>query len=142
MKNGPIVIIEDDADDREILNEILQELDYGNNIIFFERCPDALHYLMSTTDKPLIIICDVNIPVMNGLELRRRICDNDYLRKKSIPFVFFSTNAHPKAVEEAYQMMVQGYFEKPASIEEIRKVLKMILDYWKVCKHPNTQNLK
>jgi DNA-binding NarL/FixJ family response regulator len=97
---------------------------------------------MSTTDKPLIIICDVNIPVMNGLELRRRICDNDYLRKKSIPFVFLSTNAHPKAVEEAYQMMVQGYFEKPASIEEIRKVLKMILDYWKVCKHPNMQNLK
>jgi CheY-like chemotaxis protein len=124
MKNGPIIIIEDDTDDREILNEILQELNYGNKLIFFERCPDALHYLMSTTDKPLIIICDVNIPVMNGLELRRRICENDYLKKKSIPFVFLSTNANPKTVEEAYQMMVQGYFEKPPSIEEIKGVLK------------------
>ncbi len=93
---------------------------------------------MSTPDKPFLIICDVNMPELSGIELRRQLNENDYLREKSIPFIFFSTSAQPNHVSEAYQTMVQGYFEKPNNILEMKTRLKTILDYWTHCKHPNS----
>ena len=74
---------------------------------------------------------------MSGTELKARINKNEYLRKKSIPFIFFTTSADTKAVEQAYEMMVQGYFEKEFSMDSMRSTLKIIIDYWKLCKHPN-----
>jgi len=50
---------------------------------------------------------------------------------------FLSTSANKKAVEEAYEMMIQGYFEKPSSMKELKDIIKMIFYYWEVCKHPN-----
>ncbi len=57
------------------------------------------------------------MPIMNGLELRRHIQENEGLRKKSIPFVFLSTAARPKEVEEAYNLTVQGFFVKASQIK-------------------------
>jgi CheY-like chemotaxis protein len=76
---------------------------------------------------------------MDGLELRKEINENEFLRKKSIPFIFLTTTSTKSVIEEAYEMMVQGYFVKPNSIQEIKETIKMIIDYWKVCRHPNTE---
>ena len=135
---GPIVIIEDDPDDRLILQEAFNDLAIKNNLKFFTACPEVLEYLMTTREQPFIIISDVNLPGMDGTELRRLINENDFLRKKSIPFVFFTTTATKEAVSEAYDLMVQGYFEKPGTMDAVRSTLKMIIDYWLVCKHPNS----
>jgi CheY-like chemotaxis protein len=75
---------------------------------------------------------------MNGLELRRKINETEHLRKKSIPFIFYSTTASEKAITEAYEMMVQGFFVKPSNLSEIKTMLKVIVDYWKLSKHPNS----
>jgi CheY-like chemotaxis protein len=76
---------------------------------------------------------------MDGLELRKEINENEFLRKKSIPFIFLTTTSNRTVIEQAYEMMVQGYFVKPNSIQEIKETIKMIIDYWKVCRHPNTE---
>jgi DNA-binding NarL/FixJ family response regulator len=76
---------------------------------------------------------------MDGLELRKEINENEFLRKKSISFIFLTTTSTKSVIEEAYEMMVQGYFVKPNSIQEIKETIKMIIDYWKVCRHPNTE---
>lgn len=137
-RTGPIVIIEDDPDDQIILKDAFKDLGTKNKLKFFNTCPEVFQYLMSTTDRPFLIISDVNLPGMDGTELRRLINENDLLRRKSIPFIFFTTTANRKAVLEAYDLMVQGYFEKPVNMKTIREVLKMIIDYWMVCKHPNS----
>ena len=98
---------------------------------------DVYKYLLETADKPFLILSDVNLPVMTGPELKKRINENERLRKKAIPFIFFTTTANAKAVEEAYEMMVQGYFEKESSLKSLKITLKTIVDYWKLCKHPN-----
>jgi CheY-like chemotaxis protein len=135
--SGPIIIIEDDVDDQQILNESLLDLGVKNLVLFFDNCIDVYEYLLETHDKPFLILSDVNLPVMTGSELKRRINENESLRKKAIPFIFFTTTANAKAVEEAYEMMVQGYFEKETSLRSLKITLKTIVDYWKLCKHPN-----
>jgi CheY-like chemotaxis protein len=136
-RNGPIIIIEDDIDDQEMFRMVLGELKVPNKLKIFDNCPDALNYLMDTTDKPFLIISDINLPSMSGMEMRRRITESARLRKKCIPFVFLSTSSKLESVETAYELMVQGYFTKPNSLVELKEIMRMIVGYWKVCKHPN-----
>ncbi|MGE5520284.1 MAG: response regulator [Candidatus Dadabacteria bacterium] len=137
-KTGPIIIIEDDEDDEELIRDAFVYLKISNELKFFRSCMDALDYLFTTTDKPMIIISDINLPGMTGIEMRQKINENDYLRKKSIPFVFLTTSGNKENVINAYDMMVQGYFIKPTTINELRDSIKMVIDYWKTCLHPNS----
>lgn len=137
MKSGEILIIDDDADDRDLMKEIIQELDVNNRVRFFENGKEALDYLVVMQEQPFIILCDVNMPLMNGIELRQRINENEVLHKKSIPFVFFTTAATEEAVSKAYEMSVQGYFQKPVDYKQMRRLLELTLEYWFQCKHPN-----
>jgi CheY-like chemotaxis protein len=138
----PILIVEDDveddADDQYFIRTICDKLGLVGELIFFEDGQKALNYLQNTERKTFLILCDINMPVMNGLELRRKIQENEHLRKKSIPFIFLSTAARPKEVEEAYDLTVQGFFVKASQLSEMEKSLDLILNYWIRCKHPNS----
>ncbi len=136
-KAGPIIIVDDDPEDREMLEEIIRAL-MPNKIITFKNGREALDYLEATTDKPFIILCDINMPVMDGLRLRDAICVDDHLRRKSIPFVFLTTTADTNSVEKAYLQNVQGFFVKPHSFTTFRKHLQLILEYWETCVHVNS----
>jgi len=139
MKSGPIVIIEDDADDREILQDILQDIHIRNKLVWFPRADEAFSYLKTSGESPFIILCDINLPGQNGIEFKRQLDADPQLRTKSIPFIFYSTAVNQEAVNEAYtRMTVQGFFQKGNNYEEMKKDIQLILDYWNVCQHPNT----
>ena len=141
MKSGPIVVVEDDVDDKEVLEDILRELNVKNKVIWFTKSNEAFQYLKTTLEQPFIIISDVNIPLENGIEFKRRIDNDPQLRQKSIPFVFYSTSIKKETVTEAYsEMTVQGFFKKGNSHSEIKKDVKLIVDYWMVCRHPNSKD--
>lgn len=137
-KTGPILIIENDADDRDIMKDIFRELGVKNKLYFFSSSPDVLDFLVHTDQDPFLIISDINLPGMSGIELRRSINEHEELRKKSIPFIFLTTSSSRNSVDQAYGMMVQGYFEKKNSAQEMKDALKMIIDYWNLCLHPNS----
>jgi CheY-like chemotaxis protein len=138
-KPGPIVIIEDDVDDKEFIAEILKELGLSNRIIWLDSVEEAFIYLVGSTEQPFLILSDVNLPGKNGIEFKAQIDKHPELRKKCIPFVFFFTATDSKSVNYAYtKMTVQGYFQKRGSYEEMKKTIKLIVDYWEVCKHPNS----
>lgn len=136
-KNGPIIIIEGDFDDQEILREIFLELKIPNLLKFFNSCLTAFDYLLTTIEKPFLIISDINLPAMTGLEFCKKIMDNELLRKKKIPFVFLTTTSDHKVIASAYDMFIQGFFVKPSSIKELKDMIGKMIDYWKVCKHPS-----
>ena len=136
---GPIIFLEDDADEQEILKEVVQRI-IPNDVRFFTDGESLLHYLRTTAEQPFLIISDVNVPVLNGLEVKRIINADDFLRHKSIPFVFLSTSAERKAVEDAYDMNSQGFFLKQNTMTGIEAHLRLILDYWTHCKHTNSVN--
>ena len=136
-KGGPIIIIEDDLDDQDILTEIFQELNYKNEVIFFKEGEKALEYLTGTTIEPFIIFSDINMPRLNGMELRAKVHENEDLRIKSIPYLFFSTSAEQQYVIDAYSKSIQGFFVKPKAYSEIKETIKTIVEYWQKCVSPN-----
>ncbi|WP_245892155.1 response regulator [Flavobacterium pallidum] len=136
-KGGPIIIIEDDIDDQEMLSEVFSDLSFKNEIIFFADGEKALEYLTDTSIEPFIIFSDINMPKLNGMELREKIHQNEDLRIKSIPYLFFSTSAEQQSVVDAYSKSVQGFFVKPTNYQEIKDTIKTIVDYWNKCVSPN-----
>jgi response regulator RpfG family c-di-GMP phosphodiesterase len=139
-KAGEILIVEDDLDDRELLENVFSDLNITNSLVWFDNTDNAYSYLIVTNKSIFIIFSYINLPGKNGLELKRAIDNEPKLRKKSIPFVFYSTAAHQRDINDAYtQMTVQGFFKKGIDYEETKKVVGVILDYWRLSKHPNTQ---
>lgn len=136
-KSGPIIIIEDDIDDQDILGEVFKELNYQNEIIFFGDSQKALDYLTTTAVEPFIIFSDINMPKLSGTELREKVHNNEDLRMKSIPYLFFTTKAEQKAVIDAYSKSIQGFFVKPSEYGKLKRVIKIIVEYWLECVSPN-----
>ena len=136
-KTGPIVIIEDDDDDQAILTDIFKELDYENQLIFFSDSLLALEYLTDSDIEPFLVLSDINMPKLNGMELREKIHNNEDLRMKSIPYLFFSTSAEQQHVIDAYSRSIQGFFIKPNSYDKLKKIIVKIVEYWRECESPN-----
>ena len=134
--SGPIIIIEDDVDDQELMNEIFRELQIPNLLRFFDSSLQAFEYLLTTIERPFLILSDINLPAMTGLELCKKISETESLKMKSIPFIFLTTTSDNRVIAEAYDMFVQGFFVKPGSIKELKGTIRMIVDYWKVCMRP------
>jgi len=135
-KNGPIIVIEDDSDDQEILAGIFKKLGYSNTVSFFMDGNKALEFINSTEEHPFLILSDVNMPKINGFELREKVFTNERLHTKCIPYLFFTTSASKKAVVDAYAMSVQGFFVKPNTMQEVENTIKKIVEYWKECIAP------
>jgi len=136
-KNGAIVIVEDDTDDQEMFNEIFKELNYKNEIIFFNDGEEALAYLTAENTEPFIVFSDINMPKLNGMELRKQIHENENIRIKTIPYLFFTTSAEQDDVIDAYSKSIQGFFVKPSSFQDLRELVKIIVEYWQKCVSPN-----
>lgn len=139
-RSGPIIVIDDDLEDQQILDEIFKNLNVPNKVLFFVDGGEALEYLSTTTDQPFLILSDINMPRVDGFEVRSKICNNDNLKIKCIPYLFLTTSVDKKAVESAYDMCVQGFFVKPTSMTEMQNSLKKIIDYWQECYAPSHFN--
>ena len=136
-KTGPIIVIEDDLDDQELLTEIFKKLDYKNRIVFYKDGNEALEYLNDTEVHPFLILSDINMPRINGFELRNKVFTNEQLQNKCIPYLFFTTGANKKAVIEAYALSVQGFFVKPTTMAGLENTIRKIVEYWQECIAPS-----
>lgn len=137
-KSGPIIVIEDDLEDQQILGEIFRNLNFPNKILFFADGNDAIDYLHATIEQPFLILSDINMPRIDGFEVRNKICTSE--RLKCIPYLFFTTGVDKKAVHDAYAMSVQGFFIKPASMHQLQDTVKKIIEYWQECYAPSHFN--
>jgi len=139
-KTGPIIVIEDDPDDQETFQEVFTELNCSNKVHYFSDGDKALEYLLVSREQPFLILSDINLPKLNGFELREKIHNNEQLRLKCIPYLFFTTANDQKNVIEAYSRSIQGFFTKPSSYSELLRIVGNIIEYWRDCQSPNVQS--
>ncbi|HVG13617.1 MAG TPA: response regulator [Chitinophagaceae bacterium] len=135
--HGPVIVIEDDIDDQELLVEVFQKLGYPNKIEFFQNGQDALDYLNRTDVIPFIILSDINMPKLDGFALRSKVKMDAKLQVKCIPYLFFTTASSQRAIIDAYSLSVQGFFIKQNSMKELEKTIRVIMEYWSLCASPN-----
>jgi CheY-like chemotaxis protein len=136
-KAGPIVIIDDDHDDIELYYSMFEELGTANEIQIFDNGEKALEYLHRDDVKPFLILSDVSMQPKGGFEIRRNIAADPELHKKCIPYIFFTTSMSPATVEEAYNLSVQGLFQKPPNFEVWKELVRNMITYWTHCISPN-----
>ena len=105
--------------------------------MFFFDGQEALDYINKSEILPFLILSDINMPKLNGFELRNKLKTDAELNIKCIPYLFFSTALNQKAVIEAYSMSVQGFFVKQNTLSELEKTISVIMEYWKRCAAPN-----
>jgi CheY-like chemotaxis protein len=140
-RNGEIIVIEDDKEDQELFDEFFQSLEICNKVIFFDNGEDALQYLQQPNIEPFLILSDINLPKLNGFELRERVFTNKELSKKCIPYIFITTSASRESVINAYAFSAQGFFIKPTKFSDLEEVIISIVSYWKKCYSPSDYNI-
>ncbi|WP_080237218.1 response regulator [Spirosoma rigui] len=139
-KNGPVIVIEDDADDQFLFQEVFSKLGYENEVIYFFDGQEALDYLMTTTVLPFLILSDINMPRLDGFALREKLHTDAALQVRCIPYLFFSTAASQEMVINAYSLSVQGFFVKENTMAGLEETVQSIMEYWKRCAAPNNFN--
>jgi CheY-like chemotaxis protein len=135
-KSGPIVVVEDDVDDRYLMKLVLNDLKYSNEVLFFGDGDQALDYLRSSNTHPFLVLSDINLPRLNGFDLKKHIQTDKDLCQKCIPFIFYSTYVNEQAVDDAYKMSIQGFFRKPSNFEDLKATIRTIIEYWTKCYSP------
>ena len=140
--SGDIIIIEDDVEDRDILLEIFQDVldknNYANRIVFLADSTRAMDYLKSEEASPFLIVSDINMPMLDGFALRKKIFDDPDLNDKCVPYIFLTTSGdNTDFMKRAYGLSVQGYFTKPNDYQAYFNLINDIIRYWKVAKIAN-----
>ncbi|GAB3334222.1 hypothetical protein GCM10027299_42350 [Larkinella ripae] len=138
LTDGPLVYIDDDEDNLFIFEQIIQELGLANQLRLFLRTAEFLTYLQATDEKPLLILCDLNMMGIDGIELRQLIDADQLLRQKAIPFIFYTAQASPSQIKQAYQSTIQGFHIRQAAFTDFKEQINLIISYWQNCLHPNS----
>jgi CheY-like chemotaxis protein len=136
MNTAPVLIVDDDVDDRDFLQEAWKELHFPNALIFLNNGEEAIEYLRSGKLSPFLILCDVNLPKMDGFELKRKIYEDIEMNYRSIPFVFWSSQPSKAQIQKAYDLGGNGFFIKGSQFDEIKQSLLEIVQYWRKCITP------
>lgn len=122
--NLHILIAEDDNDDCEIILNCFTQHPTFSKITLVRNGKELLDFLKIENEKPDVILTDINMPIVNGLEALSEIYSNAELRK--IPAFAYSTSINPLYKKKCLQYGVKEFIIKPFIIEEFDKIPKII----------------
>lgn len=138
MKNPakPILLVEDDQIDTMTVIRALKELHVMNRVEHVENGEAALEYLKDPTrERPCLILLDLNMPVMGGIEFLRAVKGNG-LDLKRIPVVVLTTSEEQQDKVESFNLCVAGYIRKPVDYQRFVETMRTINAYWTVSELP------
>ncbi len=131
----PILLVEDDIVDQMTIQRALKDIQVTNPLFIVNNGEDALAFLKSNRSSPIwIILLDLNMPKMNGIEFLR-IIKKDKLYKKT-PVIVLTTSKEESDIIESYNLGVAGYMIKPVDYPKYVEVVKTINSYWNLSERP------
>ncbi len=130
MTNRHILMADDDADDRFLVQAAFEDNEIPNPIVFFEDGERLLEYVscQSTETQPLLIFLDLNMPKIDGREVLQALRNNEEWH--TIPVIIFSTSNAPEDIRAAYELGANCYIIKPSSYEGLKGVILNIQSFW------------
>ena len=136
MNKQPILIAEDDADDRYLLQTAFTEIGYPEQIDFVENGIEVFTYLdnIYTSNKmemkalPGFILLDLNMPKKDGREVLKELKQHPVFKK--IPVIVFTTTKNEIEIKRCYELGANSYVVKPITFDALLKVVENIRSFW------------
>lgn len=130
-----ILIAEDDADDRFLLQTAFEENGFTDTLEFVENGIELIDYLSNILNKrtldvqfPGFILLDLNMPKKDGREVLKEIKQHPELKK--IPVIIFTTTKNEHEIRRCYELGANTYVVKPVSFDALVRVIREIRGYW------------
>jgi CheY-like chemotaxis protein len=138
---GRILLVEDDPKDVELTLMALEEYNLANEVFVVGDGVEALDYLhcrgtfaTRTRENPAVMLLDLKLPKVDGLEVLRAIKSDDKL--KVIPVVVLTSSREEKDMVASYQLGVNAYVVKPVDFHEFVNAIKELGVFWAVINEP------
>ena len=141
IKPATILLVEDDPGDQKLITVSLRNQKLGNEVRIAGSGEEAMDFLYQRgkysheTSRPDLILLDLNMPGMGGKEFLRRIKEDE--KMKSIPVIILTSSDSDDDIIDTYNLHACGYVKKPVKLEDFKRVVKQIKEYWFVlCRLP------
>ena len=142
MKPKKILLVEDSPDDQELIRMALEEEHVVNEIVALNDGAQALDYLFGrgayaerdVSDTPLVIMLDIKLPKVNGLEVLQQLRADP--RTALIPIVMLTSSNEERDVLESYKNRANSYVRKPVDFDQFIKAVKHLKLYWVILNVP------
>ncbi|WP_396600814.1 response regulator [Algibacter sp. R77976] len=130
MKALNILLIEDDMIEVMKFNRTISSLQLNHKITEANNGEEALKLLEKKDDLPDIILLDLNMPKISGIEFLNILKNDDIL--KYIPTIILTTSSNQKDLLECYKIGIAGYVLKPLKYEDYTSKIEKVLAYWSI----------
>jgi CheY-like chemotaxis protein len=135
VANKPILVVEDDAVDVMTIRRSLKDIHVTNPVVQQENGERALSWLRDpANEKPCIILLDLNMPVMNGIEFLQVAKNDEQLRR--FPIIVLTTSEEQQDKVDSFNFSVAGYMAKPVDYLQFVEVMRSIDLYWSISEMP------
>ena len=131
MNHTFIALVEDNADDEALTMRALKKHSIANEIVVLRDGVEALEYLLAP-DRPLpqLVLLDLNLPRINGLEVLQRLRNEP--RTKLLPIVILTSSNEERDLIEGYRLGVNSYVRKPVDFIQFSDAVRQLGLYWLV----------
>ncbi len=137
-----ILMVEDNADDEALTLHELRKYHLTNRIQVVRDGQEALEYVFCTgryatrdiKDQPHVILLDIKLPLIDGLEVLRRIKQDQ--RTRTVPVVMLTSSREERDLIESYRLGVNSYIVKPVDFDQFKESARSLGMYWLLLNRP------
>lgn len=136
MKNKTILLVEDNPDDEALTLRALRRNHIANEVVVTRDGAEALDYLFGEgkfagrdpARRPEVILLDLKLPKMDGLEVLKRLRADD--RTRRIPVVILTTSSEEQDIAASYDLGANSYIRKPVDFRQFTEAVRQLGLYW------------
>lgn len=131
-----VLLVEDNPDEAGLTLRSLKKLNISNHVLHLQDGAEAISFLFATSNKPALklILLDLKMPKVDGLELLKRIKSDENLRV--VPVVILTSSKEERDIEDCYRLGVNSYVVKPMSFQVFSSVVSDIGNFWLMINQP------
>ncbi len=124
----PILLVEDNLDDERLTLRALRRSNLANPVVVARNGEAALQRVFSPEPLPCVVLLDLKLPKVDGLEVLRQIRAGDLTRL--LPVVMLTSSSEDRDIIESYSLGANSYVRKPVNIDEFTEAVRQLGLYW------------
>jgi CheY-like chemotaxis protein len=133
----PILLVEDDTVDAMTVKRALRDLKVANPVAHVTDGEEALgHLRASDKPKPCLVLLDINMPRMNGIEFLKVVKTDAALQR--IPVIMLTTSTNDRDIIQSFHLSAAGYMIKPVDYKQFVETMRTIDAYWRLSRLPKS----